>query len=202
MRLACLDLEGVLIPEIWIAVAEATGVEGLRRTTRDEPDYDKLMRYRLDLLATNGLTLSAIQQVIGTLDPMPGAVEMVDWLRTRFPGRDPVGHLLRVRHAVHGQARLPDAALPPTRGARRPHRRVHPCGCPTRSAAVKRFHQLNLRVIGRGQLQQCWARPTAGILFRPPANVIAEFPHYPVVTDYDGLRAAFEQADAAVNPGE
>ena len=78
MRLACLDLEGVLIPEIWIAVAEATGIEGLRRTTRDEPDYDALMRYRLDLLDRNGLTLSKIQQVIGTLAPMPGAVEMVD----------------------------------------------------------------------------------------------------------------------------
>ena len=69
MRMACLDLEGVLIPEVWIAVAEATGIEDLRRTTRDEPDYDALMRYRLDLLERHGLGLREIQRVIGTLDP-------------------------------------------------------------------------------------------------------------------------------------
>ena len=84
MQIVCLDLEGVLIPEIWIAVAEATGIEGLRRTTRDEPDYDTLMHYRLDLLQRHGLTLTDIQRVIGTLDPLPGAVEMVAWLRERF----------------------------------------------------------------------------------------------------------------------
>ena len=201
MRLACLDLEGVLIPEIWIAVAEATGIEGLRRTTRDEPDYDKLMRYRLDLLQRHGLTLSAIQQVIGTLDPMPGAVDMVDWLRARFqvvilsdtfyefgmPFMAKLGyptllcHQLVVRddRIVGYTLRLPDQ----------------------KRAAVKRFHELNLRVIAAGDSYNDTAmlgEADAGILFRPPANVIAEFPQYPVVTDYNGLRAAFEQADAAL----
>src|SRR3954449_6209745 len=78
-----LDLEGVLLPEIWIAVAERTGIDALRRTTRDEPDYEVLMRYRLDLLAEHGLTMSVIADVIGGLAPLDGAVEFLDALRTR-----------------------------------------------------------------------------------------------------------------------
>ena len=72
-----LDMEGVLVPEIWIAVAERTGIEALRRTTREEPDYDVLMRYRLDLLAEHGLTLALIQDVIAGLEPLPGAADFV-----------------------------------------------------------------------------------------------------------------------------
>ena len=75
-----LDMEGVLTPEIWIAVAEKTGIEALRRTTRDEPDYDKLMRSRLEILDQHGLSLSAIQAVIGTLEPLPGARDFLDTL--------------------------------------------------------------------------------------------------------------------------
>ena len=78
-----LDMEGVLTPEIWIAVAEKTGVEALRRTTRDEPDYDKLMRSRLEILDQHGLTLSSIQAVIGTLEPLPGARDFLDVLRSK-----------------------------------------------------------------------------------------------------------------------
>lgn len=81
MNVACLDLEGVLVPEIWIAFADATGIEGLKRTTRDEPDYDKLMDYRLGLLRENGLKLSDIQAVIAQMEPMPGAKEFLDELR-------------------------------------------------------------------------------------------------------------------------
>lgn len=201
MRLACLDLEGVLIPEIWIAVAEATGIEGLRRTTRDEPDYDALMRYRLDLLDRNGLTLSRIQQVIGTLTPMPGAVEMVDWLRQRFqvvilsdtfyefgmPFMAKLGHPTLLCHQlVVRDDRIVDYAL------RLPDQK---------RAAVKRFHELNFSVIAAGDSYNDTAmlgEADAGILFRPPAKVIAEFPQYPVVTDYAGLRDAFEQADASI----
>src|SRR6476619_6005746 len=80
-----LDVEGVLVPEIWIAVAERTGIDELRRTTRDEPDYDVLMRARLDILARHGLGLSAITAVIADLSPLPGAVEFLDELRTRAP---------------------------------------------------------------------------------------------------------------------
>ncbi|MBR4578181.1 MAG: bifunctional phosphoserine phosphatase/homoserine phosphotransferase ThrH [Oscillospiraceae bacterium] len=82
MYITCLDLEGVLVPEIWIAFSEAAGIPELRRTTRDEPDYDKLMRYRLDILHRNGLGLKEIQEVIATVDPMPGAREFLDQLRS------------------------------------------------------------------------------------------------------------------------
>ena len=83
MELACLDLEGVLIPEIWIAFAEKTGIDALCRTTRDEPDYDVLMQYRLDILKEHHLKLSDIQEVIGTLMPLEGAKEFLDALRAK-----------------------------------------------------------------------------------------------------------------------
>ena len=82
MKIVCLDMEGVLVPEIWIAFAEATGIPELRRTTRDEPDYGKLMRYRMDILDAHGLGLKEIQDVIATIDPMPGAKEFLDELRS------------------------------------------------------------------------------------------------------------------------
>ena len=82
MIITCLDLEGVLVPEIWIAFAEASGIPALRRTTRDEPDYDKLMRYRMDILREHGMKLPDIQRVIATIDPMPGAKEFLDELRS------------------------------------------------------------------------------------------------------------------------
>ena len=81
MNIVCLDMEGVLVPEIWIAFAEASGIPELKRTTRDEPDYDKLMRYRLDILKEHGLGLKEIQAVIATIDPLPGAREFLDELR-------------------------------------------------------------------------------------------------------------------------
>ena len=84
MEIACLDLEGVLIPEIWIAFAEKTGIEAFKKTTRDEPNYDILMNYRLDLLRKNNLGLNEIQSVIATLEPLDGAIEFVNWLRERF----------------------------------------------------------------------------------------------------------------------
>ena len=83
MNIVCLDLEGVLIPEIWIAFAGKTGIEALKRTTRDEPDYDVLMRYRLDILDKEGFKLADIEEVIGTLDPMPGASEFVEWVTSQ-----------------------------------------------------------------------------------------------------------------------
>ena len=82
MNIVCLDLEGVLVPEIWIAFADASGIDGLHRTTRDEPDYNRLMQYRIDLLRENGLGLTDIQKVIETIDPLPGAKEFLDELRS------------------------------------------------------------------------------------------------------------------------
>ncbi len=83
MNIVCLDLEGVLVPEIWIAFAEATGIPEFKRTTRDEPDYDKLMRYRIDLLEKHGLGLQQIQEVIATIEPLAGAKEFLDALREK-----------------------------------------------------------------------------------------------------------------------
>ena len=82
MNIVCLDMEGVLVPEIWIAFAEESGIPALRRTTRDEPDYDKLMRWRIDLLREKGLKLQQIQDVIARIDPLPGAKEFLDELRS------------------------------------------------------------------------------------------------------------------------
>lgn len=83
MKLVCLDLEGVLVPEIWVEFANKTGIEGLKRTTRDEPDYDVLMNYRINLLNENNMTLSQIQEVIADIEPMDGAKEFLDELRQR-----------------------------------------------------------------------------------------------------------------------
>ena len=82
MNIVCLDMEGVLVPEIWIAFAESVGIPELKRTTRDEPDYDKLMKYRLEILKEHGLGLKEIQDTIATIDPLPGAKEFLDELRT------------------------------------------------------------------------------------------------------------------------
>lgn len=82
MNMVCLDMEGVLVPEIWIAFAEKSGIPELKRTTRDEPDYDKLMKYRIDILKENGLGIKEIQDTIAQIDPIPGAVEFLDELRT------------------------------------------------------------------------------------------------------------------------
>lgn len=201
MRMACLDLEGVLIPEVWIAVAEATGIEDLRRTTRDEPDYDVLMRYRLDLLERHGLGLREIQRVIGTLDPMPGAVEMVDWLREHFqliilsdtfyefgmPFMAKLGHPTLLCHRLRiEENRIVDYAL------RMPDQKRE---------AVRRFHELNFQVIAAGDSYNdtsMLGEADAGILFRPPANVIAEFPQFPVTRTYDELRDAFVRAAGAL----
>ena len=84
MLVVCLDLEGVLMPEVWVNVAERTGIEELRRTTRDEPDYDKLMRYRLDILDSNGITMDDISAAIESMDPLDGAVEFLDQLRSKW----------------------------------------------------------------------------------------------------------------------
>ena len=104
MKLVCLDLEGVLVPEIWINFALDTGIEELKKTTRDEPDYDKLMNYRLDILDRNGLKLPDIQRVIGGMDPLPGAIEFIDELRAKNPGCHSFGYIRAVRETADEKA--------------------------------------------------------------------------------------------------
>ncbi len=187
-----LDLEGVLIPEVWIAVAERAGVDGLTRTTRDEPDYDVLMKYRLGLLAEHGLTMSLIEDVIAGLRPLDGAREFLDELRSRTqvillsdtfeqfgrPFMRQLGWptLLCHRLVVEGD-RVVDYRL------RQPDQKRR---------SVEALHDLNYRVIAAGDSYNdttMLAEADAGFLFRAPANVIAEFPQFPAVTDYGDLLA-------------
>lgn len=200
--MACLDLEGVLVPEIWIGVAERTGIAELRRTTRDEPDYDVLMKRRLAILEEHGLGLPDVQEVIAGLAPLPGAREFLDWLRehmqvvilsdTFYPFAKPLMRqlgwpaLLCHDLEVTPEGRIADYRL----RQRDPKRR-----------AVRAFHDLNFRVVAAGDSYNDTAmleEADAGILFRPPDNVVREFPHFPVTQTYEELRAAFDRAAAAL----
>ncbi len=198
MEIACLDLEGVLIPEIWIAFAEKTGIEALKRTTRDEPDYDVLMRYRLDILEQNGLGLNEIQEVIATLSPLAGAKDFVDWLRERFqvvilsdtfyefaqPLMRQLGFptLLCHKLEVDGNGRVTDYKL----------RQANP-----KRQAVVGFKSMYYRTIAAGDSYNdttMLAEADAGILFHAPQNVIDEFPQFPAVHDFDALKKEFLKA--------
>lgn len=195
MEIACLDLEGVLIPEIWIAFAEVTGIPELRATTRDIPDYDQLMRQRIELLERHQLGLREIQEVIATLAPLPGAAEFLDWLRERFqvvilsdtfyefaqPLMRQLGYptLLCHRLVVDAAGRVTGYRL------RQPN--------PKRQAVLA-LQTLYYRTIAAGDSYNdttMLAQADAGILFSAPANVVAEFPQFPAVTTYDELKAAF-----------
>jgi phosphoserine/homoserine phosphotransferase len=196
--IACLDLEGVLVPEIWINVADATAIEALRITTRDEPDYDKLMRNRIRILDQHNLTLRDIQAVIRRMGPLAGAQEFLDWLRARFqviilsdtfyefaaPLMEQLGHpcLFCNSLIVDERDRVRDFRLRITDGKRK---------------AVMALKLLNFAVIAAGDSYNdttMLAEADAGILFRPPDNVIREFPQFPVTHTYDELRAAFTAA--------
>ena len=198
MIFACLDLEGVLVPEIWINVAERTGIDALRRTTRDEPDYDVLMKQRLQILADHGLTLPDIQDVIGTLAPMDGARDFLDDLResfqvlilsdTFYEFADPLMRQLGRPTLLCHRLSTDDAGRVTDYHLRMPD--------PKRECVI-RLHELNFRVIAAGDSYNdtsMLGEADAGILFRPPPNVIDEFPQFPVTRGYDELRNAFEEA--------
>ncbi len=200
MQVACLDLEGVLVPEIWIAVAERTGVPELRRTTRDEPDYDKLMRWRLGILDERGIRLPDIQSAIAALGPLPGAREFLDWLRERMPVvilSDTFQQFASPLMRQLGWPALLCHALEVAADGRVTDYRLRMAD--QKRAAVRAFRGLRLRVIAAGDSYNDTAmlsEADAGILFRPPANVIAEFPQFPVTLDYEQLREAFLKASA------
>ena len=198
MKLACLDLEGVLIPEIWINVAESTGIEALRRTTRDEPDYDVLMRSRLEILAEHGLGLPDIQEVIGRMRPLEGAIEFLDWLRERFqvvilsdtfyefadPLMAQIGRPTLFCHRIETDDSGRVVAY---------HIRLED----QKRKAVEAFRQLNFQVVAAGDSYNDTSMLTeadAGILFRPPDNVIEDFPQFPVTRSFEELRAEFAKA--------
>ena len=191
------DLEGVFLPEIWIAVAERTGLPELRLTTRDVPDYDELMRYRLQILAREQLTLAAIQAVIATMEPLPGAVAFLDWARahtqlviitdsfyefvTPFLPKLHYPTLFAHQLQVDEQGMLTGYRLRTEDGKRK---------------AAASFRGLGFRTLGVGDSYndtRMLAAADQGILFRPPANVTAEFPQFPVATTYDELQALVER---------
>ena len=198
MEIACLDLEGVLIPEVWINFAERTGIDALRATTRDIPDYDQLMTQRLEILREHNLGLNEIQEVIDGMDPLPGAGEALDWLRQRFqvvilsdtfyefaePFMRKLGWPTILCHKleVDGDGMITDYKI----------RQPDP-----KRASVKAFHSLNFRCIATGDSYNdttMLSEADAGILFRPPPNVIEEFPQFPVAREYDELQAEFAKA--------
>jgi phosphoserine / homoserine phosphotransferase len=196
--IVCLDLEGVLVPEIWINVAEATGIEALRITTRDEPDYDKLMRSRIAILEQHGLRLRDIQAVIRKMGPLEGAREFLAWLRGEHqviilsdtfyefaaPLMEQLGHPTLFCHSlvVDADNRVRDYRLRIQDGKRK---------------AVMTLKLLNFGVIAAGDSYNdtsMLGEADAGILFCPPDNVAREFPQFPVTRTYTELRAAIERA--------
>jgi phosphoserine/homoserine phosphotransferase len=202
VQLVCLDLEGVLVPEIWIEFAERTGIPELRRTTRDEPNYDTLMQYRLALLKQHKLGLPDIQKVIAAMGPMAGAKDFLDALRRDFqviilsdtfyefamPLMAQIGFPALFCHKLEADANgfLVNYHL------RMPNQKQE---------AVRRFRELNFKVIAAGDSYNDTAmlgEAHAGILFHPPQNVIDEFPQFPVTMNYTELRAAIDQASARI----
>jgi phosphoserine/homoserine phosphotransferase len=194
--LVTLDVEGVLLPEIWIAVAERTGIEELRRTTRDEPDYDRLMGGRLRLLDEHGLTMSAIADVIATLAPLEGAVEFLDDLRTRTQVillSDTFGEFARPLmaqlhwptifcHSLHVEGdRIVGYRL------RLPDQKRH---------SVLAFQSLGYRVVAAGDSYNDTSMllaADAGFLFRAPEHVRDEFPQLPAFETYADLTTAIAE---------
>jgi phosphoserine/homoserine phosphotransferase len=182
----------VLIPEIWIAVAERTGIERLRLTTRDVPDYDQLMRGRMAILREHGLRLADIQAVIATIDPLPGALDFLSWARAQMPViilSDTFYEFAAPLMVKLGQPTLFCNALEVDFDGAIAGYRLRQTDGKRRSVAALR--SLDFRVIAMGDSYNdmtMLAEADAGILFRPPANVVAEFPQYPVLHRYDELR--------------
>jgi phosphoserine/homoserine phosphotransferase len=198
VEIACLDLEGVLVPEIWIAFAEKTGIEELKKTTRDEPDYDVLMQYRLDLLRHHKLGLNEIQEVIATLSPLDGAADFVDWLRERFqvvilsdtfyefasPLMKQLGYPTLLCHKLETDAvgNVVNYRL----------RQANP-----KRQAIVGFKSMYYRTIAAGDSYNdttMLAEADAGILFHAPDNVINEFPQFPAVQTFADLKQEFIRA--------
>jgi len=202
MDMVCLDLEGVLVPEIWINFAERTGIESLKATTRDIPDYDELMTQRLRILAEHNLGMADIQAVIDDMGPMPGARAFLDQLRERFqvvilsdtfyefaaPLMRQLGYptLLCHKLEIDEQGKVVDYHI----------RQKDP-----KRQSVKAFHSLTYKVIAAGDSYNdttMLSEAEAGILFCPPQNVIDEFPQFPVTRNYEQLMAEIVAASERI----
>jgi phosphoserine/homoserine phosphotransferase len=186
------DLEGVLVPEIWIAVAEKTGIERLRLTTRDIPDYDQLMAGRIAILRAHKLTLADIQAVIATVDPLPGALEFLDWARAQMQViilSDTFYEFAAPLMLKLGQPTLFCNTITVDAGNNIAGYRLRQID--GKRKAVMALQSLDFRVFAMGDSYNdttMLGAADAGILFRPPANIVAEFPQFPVLYEYDRLR--------------
>jgi len=198
MEIVCLDLEGVLVPEIWINFAERTGIEELRATTRDIPDYDVLMRQRLKILDEHNLGMPDIQAVIDDMGPMEGARDFLGWLRERFQVvilsdtfyefAEPLMRQLDWPTLFCHKLEVNEAGRVTDYKLRMPNHK---------QAAVERFHDLKYHVIAAGDSYNdtnMLGEADQGILFKAPANVIEEFPQFPVATTYEELKAEILKA--------
>lgn len=198
MYITCLDLEGVLVPEIWIAFAEATGIPELKKTTRDEPDYDKLMNYRLNILKEHGLGLKEIQDVIATIDPLPGAKEFLDNLRsftqviiisdtfTQFA----MPLMKKLGYPTLFCNELVVAESGEVTGFKM---RVEK----SKYATVKALQSVGFETIASGDsfndLGMIEASK-AGFLFRSTDAIKKDYPQYPAFEEYDDLKEAIKKA--------
>jgi phosphoserine / homoserine phosphotransferase len=196
-----LDLEGVLVPEIWIAVAEKTGIDALRRTTRDEPDYDVLMRGRLDILENHGLTLKDIQDVISTLTPLPGAREFLDTLReetqvlilsdTFGEFAQPLMRQLGWPTILCHQLEIDERGRIANYRLRQPNQKQR---------AVEALRGLQYYVIAAGDSfndTTMLGAADAGFFFHAPASIQAQFPQFTAYDRYDDLLSAMRLAMAS-----
>ncbi|MGF1612557.1 MAG: bifunctional phosphoserine phosphatase/homoserine phosphotransferase ThrH [Gammaproteobacteria bacterium] len=200
MEVACLDLEGVLVPEIWIGVAQRTGIAALRATTRDVPDYDALMRQRLAHLDRHGLGIADIQAVIETLDPLPGAALFLDWLRARFQVvilSDTFYEFATPLMRKLGWPTLFCNHLDVGEGGKIINYRLRQVD--QKRQAVKALRALNFRTIAAGDSYNdtnMMAEADAAMFFCPPSDIAEKFPQYPVVHSYQEMREAFRRASA------
>ena len=204
MLAVCLDLEGVLVPEIWINVAERTGIKQLTRTTRDEPDYDRLMAYRLGILDEKDIKIGDITSVIESMEPFQGAREFLSSLQSRWPTfilsdtfsqfakpiMSKLGHPTLLCHSlvIDDSGRIEDWEI-----RCQDHKRK----------TVESLKQMNYDVIAAGDSYNdttMLGSASIGVLYKPPDNVILEFPQFPVTTDYSQLMGEIESA--AMDLGE
>ncbi len=202
MKIVCLDLEGVLVPEIWITFAERTGIPELRRTTRDEPNYDTLMKYRLGILAQHKLGLPDIQKVIGEMGPMDGARAFLDQLREDYEVIILSDTFYEFAHPLMRQLAWPTLFCHSLEADASGMLVNYHLRMPDQKReAVKRFKELNFTVVAAGDSYNDTAmlgEAHAGIFFHPPENVVREFPQFPVTRDFDALRREIDAAFARV----
>lgn len=203
MYVICSDLEGVFVPEIWINVAQKTGIEELRLTTRDIPDYNVLMQKRLTILKENNLKLKDITDVIATMDPMDGAAEMVEWLRATaqlIVLSDTFVEFAKPLMRKLGWPTLFCHSLTiDATGAIADYNLRQPDG---KKRSVQAVQGLNYKVIAMGDSYNDVAmlqEAEHGILFKPPENVIAEYPELPVANEYEEVKKRISDILSADN---